>query len=395
MINQSAAIAANNLRSLPGRWPSSLGVVITVAAVVGVLVALLAMAEGFRQTFADAGRSDRIIVLRNNEDNGMASAITREQLPLVLDLPGFAHDDGGRALLVEQKFMTSELYERSTGSAVGVVLRGVGTQAWRVWPEIRIVQGRPFTRGRREAIIGRSAQLQFTGTEIGAEVELANGPWTIVGVFEAPGTLFESELWGDVEMVFPGYSLTGEYSSVVGVLAPDASLQVVERAVVANPRLSHVVKSEEDYYATLSNDLGTAMVRFAYAVAAIIGLGALFAVVNTMYGTVASRTPEIATLRAIGFGGGPLLFSVVVESLALCTAGALVGGLVAYTAFNGYTASTLASGSDLRQVVFSFRVTGDLLLQGLVAAYAVGLLGAMPPAIRAARIPIAEALRKT
>jgi putative ABC transport system permease protein len=394
VIAQIARISATSLQALPQRWGASLVVVLGMAGVIGVMVSLLAMAEGFRQTFSTAGSPNRVIVVQNAEDTGTTSAITREQLPVVMDLPGFARDTDGRPVAVGLKFMTSELRERKTGNGVGVMLRGVTDKAWRLWPEVKIVEGRAFTAGRREVVIGRTAQREFAGTELGAEVELTNGPWTIVGVFEAPGTLFEAEMWGDVEMVFPGFSVTGHYSSVIGELASPDAFRTLSDAITSNPRLKHIVRTEADYYATLSGNLGSAMVLFGYVVAGIMGLGALFSAVNTMYAAVKARSREIATLRAIGFGGLPVVCSVLLESVALCAAGAVLGGLLAYLLFNGNSMSTLSGGQDLRQIVFAFHVTGSLLAQGVVVACAIGLLGGLFPAIRAARLPVAEALRR-
>lgn len=392
MLAQIAQVTATNLRAVPARWGASLVVVLGMAGVVAVMVALLAMAEGFEQTFRDAGSPDRVIIMRGGDDNGMASALTREQLPLVTDLPGFARDADGAPLVVAQKFMISELPTRKAGDAVGVVLRGVSPQVWKVWPEIRIVEGRAFTAGRRELVAGRAAQQEFQGLALGAEVEMANGLWTVVGIFEAPGTTYESELIGDVEMVFAGYSITGQYSSVIGVLASPDAYQGLSDAVTTNPRLSHVVKRETDYYGAMAGNLGSTLQIFGYAVAGIMGLGALFSAINTMYAAVKARSREIATLRAIGFGAIPVVGSVLLESIALCLAGAILGGLAAWALFDGNTISTIAGG-DLRQVVFAFRVTGELLLQAVAAACGIGLLGGLLPALRAARLPVAEALR--
>jgi len=394
MIRQVAGVSLASLKALPQRWGASLVVVAGMAGVVGVMVALLAMAEGFRETFRQAGRADRAIVVRSEQDNGMASSIAREQLPMVLDLPGFRRDADGRPLAVAQKFMTSELAERGTGVLVGAVLRGVSDKAWRVFSEFKVVEGRAFTPGKREVVVGRAAQREFEGLALGEEVALANGRWTVVGVFEAPGTVYESEMLGDVEMVFQGYSITGQYSSVIGVLESEAALGTVAAAVNANPRLSHVVVRETDHYTTLSNNVGAPMVIFSYAVAAIMALGALFAATNTLYAAVKARAREIGTLRALGFGGLPVVCSVLLESLVLCLAGAAAGGAIAWVAFNGYTLSTLAGGDSLQQMVFAFRVSGAVLAQGAALAVAVGLLGGLLPAIRAARLPVAEALRQ-
>lgn len=394
MIAQLLHVTLANLRALPGRWGASLVVVLGMAGVVAVMVALLAMGEGFRQTFSKAGSPERVVVVKTAEDSGTTSALTREQVSIVFDLPGFAKDADGKPVAVGQKFMTSELRQRATGHGVGAVLRGVSEKAWRLWPEVKIVEGRAFTPGRREAVIGRAAQNEFAGTAVGETVELANGPWTIVGVFEAPGTLFESELWGDVEMVFPGYSITGQFSSVVGKLESPASLPVLRDALTTNPQLAHVVKTEADHYATLSGNLGGTMVVFGYAVAGIMGLGALFSAINTLYASVKVRSREIATLRALGFGAAPIVGSVLVEALVLCALGAALGGALAFMLFDGYALSTIGGGAnEMSQIMFAFQVTGPLLLQGMVLGCAIALVGGLLPAIRAARLPIAEALR--
>ena len=392
MLSQIAAVAGTSLRSLPARWGASLVVVVGIAGVVGVMVSILAMADGFRTVFTQAGRADRVIVMRGGDDNGMSSALTRDQLPTVLSAPGFARGADGKPLASPTKFMTSALIDRKTGDEVNVLLRGVGGPARQVWPEIRVVEGRWFSPGKRELIAGRAAQRTFAGLELGRDVEMSNGPWTVVGVFEAPGTVYESELWGDVEMVFAGYSITGQFSSVVGLLESDAAYTALSDAITTNPTLSHVVKREPEYYATQTGILGSLMLTLGYGVAGIMALGALFSAVNTMHAAVKARSVEIATLRAIGFAGTPIVLSVLLESMVLCLLGALAGGVLAYLIFNGYTISTLA-GQNFNQVAFAFKVTGALLLQGVVGSCLIGLLGGLAPAMRAARLPVAEALR--
>jgi len=392
MIGQIASVGATSLRSLPARWGASLVVIIGIAGVVGVMVSILAMAEGFRAVFTQAGRFDRVIVMRGGDDNGMSSALTRDQLPTVLSAPGFRRGADGKPLASPLKFMTSVLADRKTGEEANVLLRGVGGPAAEVWPEVRVVEGRWFEPGKRELMSGRAARGQFAGLEVGQAVEMSNGPWTVVGVFEAPGTVYESELWGDVEMVFAGYSITGQFSSVIGLLESEAAYASLNDAITTNPALSHVVKRESEYYASQTGVLGTMMLTLGYGVAAIMALGALFSAVNTMHAAVRARSVEIATLRAIGFSGLPIVVSVLLESVALCLIGAVLGGALAWLLFNGYTISTLA-GQNFNQVAFAFKVTGALLLQGVVGSCLIGLLGGLLPAIRAARLPVAEALR--
>jgi putative ABC transport system permease protein len=392
MLKQIAAVATTNLRSIPARWGASAVVVIGIAGVVGVTVSILAMAKGFEEVFASAGRADRAVVMRGGDDNGMSSAISRDQLPLVLGSPGFKRGADGKPLASPQKFMTSVLTERKSGEESNVLLRGVGAAAQQVWPEIKLVEGRWFTSGRRELIVGRVAQQQYVGLEVGQQAQMTNGPWTVVGVFEAPGTVYESELWGDAEMVFAGFSITGQFSSVVGIVELPEGLKTLGDAITTNPRLSHIVKSEPEFYASQTGLLGKAMLALGYVVGAIMALGALFSAVNTMHAAVKARSLEIATLRAIGFGGAPIVLSVLLESVVLCALGALLGGALSWLMFNGETMSTIG-GQNFNQVAFAFRVSAGLILQGVLAACVIGLIGGLVPAIRAARLPVATALR--
>lgn len=391
-MRQIAHVSAMSLRALPQRWGASLVTVIGMAGVVGVMISILAMAQGFQRVFNEAGRPDRVIVLAADENTGMFSALTREQLPVVLTTPGFALDQDGKPLASAQKFMTSVLPDRKTGKESNVLLRGVGEKAWNVWPEVKILEGRAFTHGKRELIAGRAAQAKFQGLEVGRDVQMVNGAWTVVGVFEAGGSVLESELWGDAEMVMAGYSVTGLFSSVTGLLESDASFQTLKDAITGNPTLKHTVKREPEYYAGLAGTLGQRMQQLGYGVAAIMALGALFAAVNTLYAAVKARAVEIATLRAIGFGATPIIFSVLFEALLLCVAGATLGGALAWLLFNGYTISTI-NGASFSQVAFAFRVSFELVAQGMVFACVIGLLGGLLPALRAARLPVAEALR--
>jgi len=392
MLRQIVSVTSASLSGLPQRWGAAAVVVVGIAGVVGVMVALLAMAQGFERVFTQAGRPDRVIVMRGGDDNGRASALTRDQVPIVLSAPGFRRAADGTPLASPLKFMTSAMNDRTTGEELNVLLRGAGGPVAQVWPELKLVEGRWFEPGKRELIAGRAAQRQFAGLDVGRSVEMANGAWTVVGVFEAPGTVYESELWGDVEMVFAGYSITGQFSSVVGLLESDAAYQALADAITTNPSLSHVVKREPEYYATQTGVLGTLMVTLGYVVASIMALGALFSAVNTMHAAVKARSVEIATLRAIGFSALPIVLSVLLESVVLCLAGAALGGGLAWLLFNGFSISTL-SGDSFNQVAFAFHVDARLLATAAAWACAIGLLGGLFPALRAARLPVAEALR--
>lgn len=392
MLRQTLGITASSLRALPARWGASLVVVVSMAGVAGVMIAILAMAQGFQHTLRSAGRPDRVVILKAGEDNGMASSITREQLPIILGAPGIARDGDGKPVASAQKFMTSVLPERKSGVETNVTLRGIGPQGFKVWPEVKIVEGRAFEAGKRELIVGRGAQRQFRGAEIGRDVEMVNGLWTVVGIFEAGASAYESELWGDAELVFAGYSMTGQFSNVTAVLESEAAFKPLGDFIGSNPQLSHQVKRETDYYAEQSGQVSGAIRTLGYAVAIIMALGALFAAANTMYAAVKARTREIGTLRALGFGAGPIVASVLLEAVTLCLAGALLGAALAWALFNGYTISTINWQSG-GQVAFAFQIGTGLILQGIKGAVLIGLLGGLLPAIRAARLPVAEALR--
>jgi putative ABC transport system permease protein len=277
------------------------------------------------------------------------------------------------------------------GADANIVVRGVGPRVLEVRPEVRLVSGRMFEPGLRELVVGRGAQDQFVDLAPGATVALADATWTVVGVFEAGGGALESEAWGDAEVVMTAFGLTG-YSSMIALLDSPASFDLFKDTVAADPRLQHTALREPEYYANQTGILGAGMRGIGYLVAVIMGLGAIFAAVNTMYASIESRSAEIGTLRALGFEGIPIVASVLLESVALCLLGAATGGALAWTLFNGHVVSTV-NGASFTQIAFAFSVGPALLAQGIGLACAVGLLGGLPPALRAVRVPIVEALR--
>lgn len=393
VLRQTLAVTGASLRGLPARGVASLVVVLGLAGVVSVMVALLAMAEGFDRLFADAGRADRVVVLRNGDDSGTGSAIPRELAPLMVDSPGLKRDAAGQPLASIEKYIVSMLPDKQTGEDVFMVIRGVGAPVLQVRPEVHLIEGRMFQPGLREVIVGVRAREQFAGLELGREVQITDAVWTVVGVFESGGSVHETEVWGDVESVVSAYSITKQYASITAVLASEDSFDTYKDALTTNPALNHYPKRETEYYAAQSAQLSGMMRAFGYFVAGIMGLGALFSAVNTLYAAVRARTREIATLRALGFAGTPIVLSVLLEALVLCLAGGALGGALAWLFFNGYSVSTLQGGGAPSQVAFSFHVSARVLQQGLLAAGLVGLLGALLPALRAARVPVVDALR--
>jgi len=390
-LNQVLAVSIMNLRSVPQRLGASLVIVVGIAGVVGVLVALLAMAEGFRQTLATTGRADRAIVMRSGATDELSSGFDREQALVIAQATGVRKDEQGRSLASPERYLLTNLVNRKNNEPSNVPVRGVDAIALQVRPEFRIVAGRMLAPGRREVIVGRNAAKQFLGTEIGGKVPVRDGDWDVVGVFESGGDVHESEVWVD-RAVFDGVMRSSFISSVIVVLKNAEAFDAFKAVLSTDPRVNVDVRRETAYYAAQSQATGTFIRVLGTIVGLIMGIGAVFAALNTMYSAVSTRTTEIATLRAIGFGGLPVVGSVLLEALVLALIGGLLGGLIAYVLFNGFTVSTL-NFQTFSQVAFAFRVTPALLIQGLVWALAIGLVGGLFPALRAARLPITTALR--
>ena len=388
---QVAAVTATTLRSLPARWGIATVVLVCLAGVSGVMTSMLAMAEGLEQTYRRTGDASRVVVLSTGEISDATSSIAREQLPAVLQAPGLARFADGTPAASVERYTTSTLALARSGEDGNLIVRGVSPRVLEVRPEVRIAGGRMFKPGLRELIVGRNAQRQFKGLDLGNEVSLSGASWTVVGTFDSGGAALESEAWGDVEAVMSAYN-QGAYSAVLARLESPGAFQAYKDALTGSPALSQVPQREADYLAAQSGVLGVAMRFVGYVVASIMALGALFAAANTMYASTEARGVEIATLRALGFGAAPSVCSVMLEGLVLCLAGALTGGAAAWLLFNGYTASTIG-GATGTQLVFTFRVSAGLLFTGAMWACAIGLAGSLFPAIRAVRAPIAEALR--
>lgn len=392
MLARILAVTGLNLRTLPARWAVAAVVVVCMAGVAAVMVSMLAMADGFRRTYAASGRADRAVVLASGESFEGASSIARDQAALLRDAPGIRRLADGEPALSLERYAVSGLRLRD-GADGNLVVRGVGPRVLDVRPEVRITAGRAFQPGLRELIVGRGALHQFEGLAPGATVTLSDATWTVVGTFESGGSAFESEAWGDVEVVMGAFDLT-QYSSMTALLASPATFDAMRDFVTANPQLKHTALREPEYYEGQTGILGRGMRAIGYLVAAIMGLGAIFAAVNTMYASVESRSVEIGTLRALGFQGTPIVVSVLLESIALCLAGAVLGAGGAALVFDGHIVST-ANGASFSQVAFAFSVGPGLLAQGAALAAAIGLVGGLPPALRAARMPVVEALRAT
>ncbi len=393
LVRQVARITLVNLRSIPRRLGTSLVVVIGIGGVVGVLVSVLAMAEGFRHTLESAGRPGRVIMLRAGSDSELSSGVARDQAALLAALPGVARDAGGRPLASAEVVVMVDLPRRGESHPNNVPFRGVGPEGFAIRSEARLVEGRRFERGVREVVVGRQAARQFAGLAVGARIAFRDSDWTVVGVFETGGDVHESEIWSDAEVAMSAFRRTG-FQSVTATLADasDVGFVAFKDQVARDRRFSIGVWREPEYYARQAGVLATLIRVLGYTVAAFMAVGAMFGALNCMYSAIASRQVEIATLRAIGFGGLPVVVSVMIEALALALCGGAVGGALAYVYCDGASLSTL-NFSTFSQVAFAFRVTPALLLQGLGWALLIGVAGGLPPAIRAARLPVTLALR--
>jgi putative ABC transport system permease protein len=390
MFKQLAAVILMSLQTLPQRLGASSVIVIGIAGVVAVLVSVLAMGAGFRHTLADTGRPDRVIILRGGSDAELNSNLTRTDVATISNAPGLAQDVSGKALLSSELVTVVNVPKIDTGTDANVTLRGVGLKLTEVRPELKIVGGRMFRPAVRELIAGSGAAKQFRGLAVGSVLRLRSADWTVTGVFTSNGDVHESELLADVDTVGSSVERNG-YSSAVALLTSPADFSRFKDALTTDPQLKVDVQREPDYYAAQSKQLTQIINVVGKTVAIIMAIGAMFGALNSMYSAVAARGLEIATLRAIGFGALPVLLSVMIEALLLSLIGGIIGASLAWLFFNGHSVSTL--GGAFAQVVFQLTVTRTLIITGIVWACIIGLLGGFFPALRAARLPVAEALR--
>lgn len=392
-LNQVVQITLINLRNIPQRLGSSLVVVVGIAGVVGVLVSVLAMAEGFRHTLASTGRNTRVIMLRAGSDAELSSGVARESAALLANLPGIARDTGGRPLASAELIVMVDLPRKGESNPNNVPFRGVQPAAFAIRDEVAIVDGRRFERGVREVIVGRKASQQFAGLAVGSRIAFRDSDWVVVGIFASGGDVHESEIWADAEVAISAFRRQ-EYQSITATLVDGsaAGFSAFTASVGRDRRFSVNVLREPEYYAKQAKVLSGLIRGLGYIVAAFMAVGATFGALNCMYSAIASRQVEIATLRAIGFGGTPVVVSVMIEALLLALVGGSVGGALAYVYCDGAALSTL-NFNTFSQVAFDFRVTPGLLGQGLAWALIIGAAGGLLPAIRAARVPVTVALR--
>jgi putative ABC transport system permease protein len=391
-LSQTIAVTGVTLRSISQRLGSSTVAIIGIAGVVIVFTAVLSIAEGFRAAMQGTGDPQTVIVLRAASDTEMTSGLTGEEARLIGEAPGIEQSADGVHASPELFVIVGHPLKRS-GTDANVPLRGVTPAALKVRPKTRIVDGQMFQPGTNQIVVGRAASRQFSGLTVGSSVRWGDSSWQVVGIFDADGSVSESELWCDARVLQSAYRRGNSYQSVYARLASPDAFQTFKDALTTDPRLKVTVIREPDYYSQQSQVLQTVIRSIGFTIAILMALGAIFGALNTMYSAVASRTREIATLRALGFGSSPVVISVLVEAVLLSLVGGLIGGGLAWAAFDGYQTATM-NWQSFSQVAFAFAVTPSLLARGLFFAVVMGLLGGVFPAIRAARMPVVTALRQ-
>jgi putative ABC transport system permease protein len=381
-----------NLRSVKARWTSAIVAVLGIAGTVGVFIAMLSLARGFRATLVASGSSDNAIIMRAGATSEMMSGIPLEHIKIMQDAPGVARGSAG-PLVTSEVVVVAPFPLHSTGTDANVQVRGVSANVLSIRKNTKIAQGRMFEPGLSELVVGKNANTTYTGLTVGNTVDFGGGHWRVVGVFDAGGSAFDSEVWCDARVLDDVYKRPSNVfqSVTVHLTSPDA-LQQFKDAITADPRLNVDVSREIDYYAKQSTRMTQLITILGGLVAAVMAIGAIFGALNTMYSAVAERGREIATMRALGFGGAAVVFSFLIEALLISFIGGAIGS-VAVLPLNGLTTGTM-NWQTFSHLAFAFRITPGLLLAGVIFALLMGLLGGLPPAMRAAWRPVAIALRE-
>jgi len=390
-LTQAAAVSWMNIRTLPQRIGTSSVVIIGIAGVVAVLISVFAMSTGLVKALQNSATDDRAIVVSTGANAELVSALTNDESLAIADSSGVKKGPDGRALASPEVLMIVNLVKRDGGEA-GAPLRGLTQDGFAVHSEIKMVSGRVFRPGVAELIVGKSAQRLYKGLEVGAEVRLRGTTWRVVGTFESGGGAHESELMADAQTLNSAYQRGSVSQSVLVVVDRAIGFNALKDSITSNPQLQVDAWTERDFGTQESDQISRILSIVAYVVGGIMAIGAIFGALNTMYSAVSTRSREIATLRAIGFGAAPVVISVFVEALLLALVGGACGALIAWLLFNGHSVDTLGGGTG-GQLIFDLVVTPGLMALGILWACLIGVVGGLFPAIRAARLPVAIALR--
>lgn len=388
MFSQIAAVTSINLRSIPQRWGMSLATILSIALVVGVLLGFLAMANGFRATVNGTGSESIAVLLRSGSQAELNSGFGRDTVRLIETAPGISRDADGAAILSAELYVITDATKRSTGNDASLSLRGVDEMAPRLRENFQMVEGRMFAEGSNEIIVGEGVIREFSGFNLGETIRMGPNEWRVVGVFSTGGSVFDSEIWADVGTVQNLYNRGASYQSIRVRLDGENGLSELQAYAENEPRLDLDVTTEKEFFAQSAGGLSNLIMYLGWPLAIIMAVGALAGAWNAMYASVDSRVREIATLRTLGFSGFAAFVGTLVESLMLAFIGGLAGALITYFVFDGVSASTM--GGSFTQVVFSFAVTIQSVISGVILALVVGLFGGFFPALRASRVPLLE-----
>ena len=391
-IKQTVAVTLLNLRTIPQRLGSSGVAIVGIAGVVIVLVSVLSIAQGFSAAMEQSGSDNRALVMRSGADSEMTSGLGATEVDLIKQAPGLRRD-GQNAVASAELYVIIDIPKIGTNSPANVPLRGVEPAATAVREEFSIVEGRMFQFGTTEVVVGRGASVNFQGLTVGNTIVSGQNRFQVVGMFETDGSIAETEIWIDARVLQGAYRRGNTYQTVLARLDSSDNFDQFRDWLTTNPQVNVQVRRETEYYAQQSRALNSLIRGVGFGIAVLMGIGAVFGAILTMYTAVSTRSREIATLRALGFNTTSVLVSVLAESLALAAIGGAIGGALAYVAFNGYQTSTM-NFSTFSQVAFAFQVTPRLLSLGLIYALLMGLVGGLFPALRAARLPIPSALRE-
>jgi putative ABC transport system permease protein len=357
-----------------------------------VLVSVLSIAQGFAYAMEASGSPVRALVMRSGADSEMTSGLSGGEVDLIKQAPGLRRD-GQAGMASAELYVIIDIPKISTNTGANVPLRGIEPPATTVRDEFSIAEGRMFNFGTNEVVVGRGAVVNFQGLTVGSTIVSGQSRWQVVGMFESDGSVAETEIWCDARVLQGVYRRGNSFQSLLARLDSSDSFNTFRDYLTSNPQLNVQVRREEEYYAQQSRALTSLIRTVGYGIAILMGIGAVFGAILTMYTAVSTRSREIATLRALGFNTTSVVVSVLVESLALALIGGVIGGVIAYAAFNGYQTSTM-NFQTFSQVAFAFAVTPQLLVMGLIYALVMGLIGGLLPAVRAARLPIPAALRE-
>lgn len=391
-LTQIFTITSVNLQNLHKRKGSSLSAVLGIACVVAILVGVLSIREGFRATLDRSGATDVAVVLRAGADSEMSSGLSFEEARLIGDASSVERENG-QPLASAELFVTVDVPLKSTGTTANVPFRGVSSNATTLRQHFAITEGRMFTKGKFEIIVGNSAAREFSGFEVGNVVNWGATDWEVVGIFEDGGSISESEVWTDVNVLQGAFNRGNTFQSMRVKLSSPAALGSFKDELTASPQLNVRVMSEREYYSQQSRTISRIISSVGYLVAVLMGLGAIFGALNTMYSAISNRTQEIATLRALGFSGLPVIISVLTEAMFLGFIGGLLGCFIAYLGFNNIHVSTL-NFTSASQVAFAFSVTPVLLINGLLYSLLLAFIGGLIPGLKAMKLPIVTGLRQ-